>query len=62
MKRNPRVKNNTITILVATTSLLVLAQATQYQPFGRDGLKPGVTPQVSVSCYVGRFVPNANAQ
>jgi hypothetical protein len=41
MKRNPRVKNSTITILVATASLLVLAQATWYQPFGRDGPEPG---------------------
>jgi hypothetical protein len=41
MKRNPRVKNSTITILVATASLLVLAQATQCQPFGRDGPEPG---------------------
>jgi hypothetical protein len=41
MKRNPGVKNSTITILVATASLLVLAQATQYQPFRRDGPEPG---------------------
>jgi hypothetical protein len=40
MKQNPGVKNSTITILVATASLLVLAQATQYQPFGRDGPEP----------------------
>jgi hypothetical protein len=41
MKRNPGVKNSTITILVATTSLLVLAQATQCQLFGRGGPGPG---------------------
>jgi hypothetical protein len=41
MKRNPRVKNSTITILVATTLLLALAQATQCQPFGRGGPGPG---------------------
>jgi hypothetical protein len=41
MKRNPRVKNSTITILVATASLLVLVQATQCQPFGRGGLGLG---------------------
>jgi hypothetical protein len=41
MKQNLGVRNNTITILVATASLLVLAQVTQYQPFGRDGPEPG---------------------
>jgi hypothetical protein len=36
----PWVKNNIITILVATASLLALAQATQCQRFGRDGPGP----------------------
>jgi hypothetical protein len=40
MKRNPGVKNSTITILVAIASLLVLVQATQCQPFGRGGPGP----------------------
>jgi hypothetical protein len=40
MKRNPGVKNSTITILVAIASLLVLAQATQCQPFRRGGPGP----------------------
>jgi hypothetical protein len=39
MRRSPGVKNNIIIILVATTSLLVRAQAAQCQPFGRDGLE-----------------------
>jgi hypothetical protein len=30
-----------------------------FDSFGRG---EAVTPQVSVSCYDGRFVPNANAQ
>jgi hypothetical protein len=37
MRRMPGVKNNIITISVAIASLLALAQATQYQRFGRDG-------------------------
>jgi hypothetical protein len=37
MRRNPRVRNSIITILVAMASLLVLAQATQCQLFGRGG-------------------------
>jgi hypothetical protein len=37
MRRNPRVRNSIITILVAIASLLVQAQAVQCQPFGRDG-------------------------
>jgi hypothetical protein len=41
MRRNPRVKNSIITILVDITSLLALAQATQCQLFGRDGPGPG---------------------
>jgi hypothetical protein len=41
MKRNPGVKNRIITILVATASLLILAQATQCQLFGRGGPGPG---------------------
>jgi hypothetical protein len=41
MRRNPGVKNNIITILVAIASLLALAQATQCQRFGRGGPGPG---------------------
>jgi hypothetical protein len=41
MRRNPRVKNSIITILVAIASLLALAQATQCQDFGRGGPGPG---------------------
>jgi uncharacterized membrane protein YccC len=37
MRRSPRVKNIIITILVAIASLVVLAQAAQFQLFGRDG-------------------------
>jgi preprotein translocase subunit Sec61beta len=37
----PWVKNNIITISVAIALLLALAQATQCQRFGRDGLGPG---------------------
>jgi hypothetical protein len=40
-RRSPRVKNSIITILVAIASLLVLAQATQCQLFGRGGPGPG---------------------
>jgi hypothetical protein len=35
------VRNSIITILVAIASLLVQAQAAQYQPFGRDGPETG---------------------
>jgi hypothetical protein len=41
MRRSPRVKNSIITILVAMASLLVLAQAAQCQPFGKDGPETG---------------------
>jgi hypothetical protein len=41
MRRSPGVKNNIITILVAIASLLVLAQVSQCQLFGRDGLETG---------------------
>jgi hypothetical protein len=41
MRRSPRVRNNIITILVVMASLLVLAQATQCQLFGRGGPGPG---------------------
>jgi hypothetical protein len=41
MRRSPRVKSSIITILVAITSLLVLAQAAQCQLFGRDGARTG---------------------
>jgi hypothetical protein len=41
MRRIPRVKNSVITTLVATASLLVLAQAAQCQLFGRDGPETG---------------------
>jgi hypothetical protein len=41
MRRSPRVRNSIITILVATASLLVQAEAAQCQPFGRDGLETG---------------------
>jgi hypothetical protein len=40
MRRSPGVRNSIITILVAMASLLVLAQATQYQLFGRGGPGP----------------------
>jgi hypothetical protein len=40
MRRNPGVKNNIITTLVAIASLLALEQATQCQRFERDG--PGL--------------------
>jgi hypothetical protein len=41
MRRNLGVTNNIITISVVIASLLALAQATQCQRFGRDGLGPG---------------------
>jgi hypothetical protein len=41
MRRSLGVRNNIITILGVTALLLALAQATQYQRFGRGGPGPG---------------------
>jgi hypothetical protein len=41
MRRNPRVKNNIITILAAIASVLDLGQAVSCQPFERDGPETG---------------------
>ena len=41
MRRSPGVRSSITTILVATASLLVQAQAAQCQPFGRGGLETG---------------------
>jgi hypothetical protein len=41
MRRSPEVRSSIIAILVATTSLLVQAQAAQYQLFGKGGLETG---------------------
>jgi hypothetical protein len=41
MRRNPRVKNNIITISVAIASVLDLGQAVLCQPFERDGPETG---------------------
>jgi hypothetical protein len=37
MRRNPRVKSNTITILAVIALVPALGQAVSYQLFGRDG-------------------------
>jgi hypothetical protein len=41
LRRNPRVKNNIITILAAIALVLDLGQAVPYQPFERDGPETG---------------------
>jgi hypothetical protein len=41
MRKSPRVRRSITTILVATASLLVQAEAAHCQPFGRGGLETG---------------------